>query len=128
MTHHERCRIRAQEQHGLGDLNWVADTPDRMHRGKRLHLFALHPKLIAFVAYVDEQYGAEVRARADEARAMGKPARDQEQLFAPFLARNPYYCGLYDDPRFAQEFRVVDVVRRKDTYWFVLFERLTPTG
>ena len=44
-------------------------------------------------------------------------------MFAPFLTRNPYYCGLYDDPRFPTQFRFVDIIKRKDTYWFVLFER-----
>ena len=52
-----------------------------------------------------------------------KTARDKETLFAPFLLHNPYYCGLYDDPRFTAQFRFVDIIRRKDNYWFVLFER-----
>jgi hypothetical protein len=30
--------------------------------------------------------------------------------------------GMHADPRFAA-FRLVDVVRRKDNYWFVLYER-----
>ncbi len=28
-----------------------------------------------------------------------------------------------DDDRFTGHFRLVDIVRRKDNYWFVLFER-----
>ncbi len=85
----------------------------------RDHLFALDPRLIAFVAYVDDQYAADMRREL----AGAKTARDKERLFAPFLSRNPYYCGLYDDPRFPAQFRFVDIIRRKDTYWFVLFER-----
>ena len=85
----------------------------------RDHLFAIHPQLIAFVAYVDEEYAADVKKQLAEA----KNAREREAVFAPFLTRNPYYCGLYDDARFAASFRFVDIIRRKDTYWFVLFER-----
>lgn len=84
----------------------------------RDHLFDLHPQLVAFVAYVDEQYAEDVEREL----AAAKNARERETVFAPFLTRNPYYCGLYDDPRFAA-FRFVDIIRRKDTYWFVLFER-----
>jgi hypothetical protein len=85
----------------------------------RDHLFALGPRLVAFVAYVDDEYAADVRRQADAATS----AREKETLFAPFLTRNPYYCGLYDDLRFPTQFRFVDVIRRKDNYWFVLFER-----
>jgi hypothetical protein len=85
----------------------------------RDHLFEVKPQLIAFVAYVDDAYAKEVTAQAYAA----KSARDKETLFAPFLTRNPYYCGLYDDDRFTGHFRFVDIVRRKDNYWFVLFER-----
>ena len=85
----------------------------------RDHLFDLNPRLIAFVAYVDDEYAADTRQKA----AAATTARDKETLFAPFLTRNGYYCRLYDDPRFTQRFRFVDVIRRKDTYWFVLFER-----
>ena len=48
---------------------------------------------------------------------------EKQTLFAPFLLHNPYYCGLYDDERFRAQFRFVDIIRRKDNYWFVLFER-----
>ncbi len=85
----------------------------------RDHLFGLHAQLVAWVAYVDDEYAADVRRQADQATT----ARDKEALFAPFLSRNPYYCGLYEDPRFLQQFRFVDVIRRKDNYWFVLYER-----
>ena len=85
----------------------------------RDHLFAIRPKLIAFVAYVDNEYAADVRKQADAA----KSAREKETVFIPFLERNPYYCGLWDDPRFGAQFRFVDIIRRKDNYWFVLYER-----
>jgi len=85
----------------------------------RDHLFAIHPQLVAYVAYVDDEYAAEVTRQAREA----KTAREKETLFAPFLLHNPYYCGLYDDERFSKTFRFVDIIRRKDNYWFVLFER-----
>jgi hypothetical protein len=85
----------------------------------RDHLFDINPRLVAFVAYVDDQYAAEV---TEEAR-VAKTAREKETLFAPFLTRNVYYCGLYDDDRFPKRFRFVDIIRRKDNYWFVLFER-----
>jgi hypothetical protein len=85
----------------------------------RDHLLAIHPQLIAFVAYVDEEYAADVRKQAGQAQT----AREKETLFAPFLLHNPYYCGLYDDVRFTAQFRFVDIIRRKDNYWFVLFER-----
>ena len=37
--------------------------------------------------------------RRGHARRPTRPrrAREKETLFAPFLTRNPYYCGLYDD-------------------------------
>ena len=88
-------------------------------REVRDHLLAIHPQLIAFVAYVDDAYADDVKREL----AAAKTARERETVFAPFLTRNPYYCGLYDDPRFAASFRFVDIIRRKDTYWFVLFER-----
>ena len=84
----------------------------------RDHLLAIHPRLIAFVAYVDDEYAAEVTRQARAATS----AREKQTLFAPFLLHNPYYCGLYDDERFTQQFRFVDIIRRKDNYWFVLFE------
>jgi arabinofuranosyltransferase len=84
----------------------------------RDRLFAVSPRLVAFVAYVDQQYAADVEKQLAAAHG----AREREAVFAPFLTRNPYYCGMYDDGRFAQ-FRFVDIIRRKDTYWFVLFER-----
>jgi hypothetical protein len=85
----------------------------------RDHLFDIHPKLIAFVAYVDDEYAADVRNEADAA----KSAHEKEAVFIPFLERNPYYCGLWDDARFGAQFRFVDTIRRKDNYWFVLYER-----
>ena len=85
----------------------------------RDHLLAIHPQLIAFVAYVDDEYAADVRKQADGATS----AREKEAVFIPFLERNPYYCGLYDDPRFLAQFRFVGIIRRKDNYWFVLYER-----
>jgi hypothetical protein len=85
----------------------------------RDHLFALEPRLVAFVAYVDDEYADDVKKQA----AAAQTPREKERLFAPFLSRNPYYCGMYDDPRFPERFRFVDIIRRKDTYWFVLFER-----
>jgi hypothetical protein len=85
----------------------------------RDHLLAIHPQLIAFVAYVDDEYAKEVTQQARAATT----AREKEALFAPFLLHNPYYCGLYDDERFTKQFRLVDIIRRKDNYWFVLFER-----
>ncbi|MCU1279140.1 MAG: hypothetical protein JWM53_2686 [bacterium] len=84
----------------------------------RDRLFGVDPRLVAFVAYVDEEYVADVKRQLADA----KTAREKEAVFAPFLTRNPYYCGMYDDPRFGK-FRFVDIIRRKDTYWFVLFER-----
>jgi hypothetical protein len=84
----------------------------------RDRLFGVDPRLVAFVAYVDDEYVDEVKKQL----ASAKSAREKEAVFAPFLTRNPYYCGMYDDARFAK-FRFVDIIRRKDTYWFVLFER-----
>jgi hypothetical protein len=89
----------------------------------RDHLFALSPAVVAYVAYVDEEYADEVGNKASATTS----GREKEALFAPFLSRNPYYCGLYDDPRFAQQFHFVDIIKRKDRYWFVLFAR-TPVG
>jgi arabinofuranosyltransferase len=85
----------------------------------RERLFDVHPQLVAFVAYVDEPFVAEVEK---DLAAAHTPA-EREKVFAPFLGRNPYYCGMYDDDRFRAQFRFVDIIKRKDTYWFVLFER-----
>ena len=74
---------------------------------------------MAFVAYTQD-YEAEVRARVDAART---PA-ERAAVFEPFLLRNVYYCGMFEDERFRKRFRIVDVVRRKDSYWFVLYERI----
>ena len=75
--------------------------------------------VVAFVAYVDDPFVSEVEQQLAAARS----DRERETVFAAFLSRNPYYCGLCDDPRFAAQFRFVDIIERKDTYWFVLFER-----
>ena len=83
----------------------------------RDHIFALRPKLVAFVAYIPDQF---VRDLAAQAKTRTTPA-ERNQLFAPFIDMNAYYVGLHTDPRFAR-FQYVDVIRRKDNYWFVLFE------
>jgi len=85
----------------------------------RDHLFDLKPKLIAFVAYVDDPYVDDFKRQLASAHT----DKEREMVFAPFLIRNPYYVDLYDDARFTSGFRFVDFIRRKDTYWFVLFER-----
>lgn len=110
----------------IGKIRWRdrASPFLRMPSGRgqeeiRDHLLAIQPRLIAFVAYVDDEYAADVKRQL----AAATSAREREAVFAPFLTRNPYYCGLYDDPRFSATFRFVDIIRRKDTYWFVLFER-----
>jgi len=109
----------------IGHVRWreraspyLAAPSERGQAAIRDHLFALDPKLVAFVAYVPDEYGAEVRAGAETATTLV----DKEQLFGPYVDRNPYYCGMHDDPRF-HGYRLVDVVRRKDNYWFVLYER-----
>ncbi len=110
----------------IGKIRWRdrASPFLRMPTGQgqaeiRDHLLAIHPQLVAFVAYVDEPYVDDVEREL----AAATSAHQREAVFAPFLTRNPYYCGLYDDPRFSAQFRFVDIIRRKDTYWFVLFER-----
>jgi hypothetical protein len=85
----------------------------------RDRLFALEPRLVAFVAYVPDDEGRETRRRAEA--AAGQPAA-LERVFGWFVDRNPYHVGMHADPRFAR-YRLVDVVRRKDNYWFVLYER-----
>jgi hypothetical protein len=85
----------------------------------RDHLFALDAKLVAYVAYIPKQLKHDVRERFLRATT---PA-DREQLLSPFLYLNTYYVGLHEDERFAQRYRFVDVVYRRDDYWFVLFER-----
>jgi arabinofuranosyltransferase len=88
----------------------------------RDHIFSLAPKLVAFVAYIPKQYVPDVTARL--ARTMTAPGTmtEREQLFAPFVDMNAYYVGLHADERF-RAYRFVDVVERKDDYWFVLYER-----
>ena len=49
----------------------------------RDHLFAIHPQLIAFVAYVDDEYADEVRKQADAA----KSAHEKETLFVAISRR-----------------------------------------
>jgi hypothetical protein len=114
----------------IGQVRWrdraspfIRQPSERGMAEIRDRLFALEPKLVAYVAYVDDEYAADVRRQAEAAQTQ----REKEQLFAPFLARNSYYCGLFDDPRM-QQFHFVDVIRRKDSYWFVLYERAAPGG
>jgi hypothetical protein len=71
------------------------------------------------VAYVPDEEGATTRRRAEA--AAGQPAA-LERVFGWWVDRNPYHVGMHADPRFAR-YRLVDVVRRKDNYWFVLYER-----
>jgi len=68
---------------------------------------------------VPDAEGAAVRRQADD--AAGRP-QALEQLFGWFLDMNPYHVGLHADPRFGR-YRLVAVVRRKELYWFVLYER-----
>jgi arabinofuranosyltransferase len=105
-------------------LRWAEHASPFMHEPSgrtqqaiRDHLFSLQPKLIAFVAYTS-QFGAEVRAQVDAAHT---PA-EQEAALAWFVDANPYHVGLHRDSRFAA-YHFVGVVRRKDDYWFVLYER-----
>jgi hypothetical protein len=94
-------------------------TPSGTAQAKiRDHLFALDPKLIAFVAYLPDDQGTEARRQMAASRA---PA-DLERLFGWWIDANPYHVGLHADPRFGR-YRLVDVVRRLDSYWFVLYER-----
>jgi hypothetical protein len=85
----------------------------------RDRLFGLRPRLVAFVAYVPNEQAAETRRRAEAAAG---DAAALERLFGWFVDSNAYHVGMHADPRFAA-FRLVDVVRRKDNYWFVLYER-----
>lgn len=85
----------------------------------RERMLALQPRLIAFVAYIPDDEAAQVAA---EARQAVTPEQ-KERLFGSYVDQNPYHCGLHDDARFRAGFRLVDVVRRKDNYWFVLYER-----
>jgi hypothetical protein len=85
----------------------------------RDHLFALDPKLVAFVVYPPDAEAADFTRQVADATSPD----DRERLFGSLIDHNPYYCGLHDDPRFRARFRVVDVVRRKDNYWFILYER-----
>ena len=111
----EIARVRWRERNspfvGLPSERGVAEILD--------HLFALEPRLVAFVAYT-QGYESEVRPRVDAART---PA-ERAEVFVPFMQRNVYYCRMWEDSRFQQRFRVVDVVRRKDNYWFILYERI----
>jgi hypothetical protein len=96
---------------------FMHEPSDRTQRAIRDHIFSLEPKLIALVAYTS-QFQDEVRAQADRAHT---PA-EQEAVFGWFLDANAYHVGLHRDARFAA-YHLVGVVRRKDDYWFVLYER-----
>jgi hypothetical protein len=84
----------------------------------RDHLFALDAKLVAFVAYIPKDLVREVRARYDACTS----DEEREALFVPFVDMNPYHVQLRADERFSR-YRFVAVIRRKDDYWFVLYER-----
>jgi hypothetical protein len=84
----------------------------------RDHLFALDARLVAFVAYIPKQFVHDVRARYDASTS----DQEREALFLPFVDMNPYHVQLRADERFSR-YRFVDVIRRKDDYWFVLYER-----
>jgi hypothetical protein len=96
---------------------FMHEPSDRAQRAIRDHIFALQPKLIALVAYT-RQFQDEVRAEYDKAHT---PA-ELEAIFGWFLDANPYHVGLHRDARF-RAYHLVGVVRRKDDYWFVLYER-----
>jgi hypothetical protein len=85
----------------------------------RDHLFALDPKLVAFVVYPPDDEAAEFTRQATAATTPW----ERERLFGSLIDHNPYYCGMHDDARFRARFRLVEIVRRKDNYWFVLYER-----
>jgi arabinofuranosyltransferase len=108
----------------IARLRWSEHASPFMHEPSgrtqaaiRDHVFALRPKLMAFVAYTNE-FAPEVRAQVDAAHT---PA-EQEAALSWFVDANPYHVGLHRDPRFAA-YHFVGVVRRKDDYWFVLYER-----
>jgi arabinofuranosyltransferase len=87
-------------------------------RAIRDRIYSLGPKLIAFVAYIPDQDAPDVRKESDR---LTDPAA-REALFRRYLDLNPYHVELHQDPRFAA-FRFVDVIRRKDNYWFMLYRR-----
>jgi hypothetical protein len=81
----------------------------------RDYFFARDPRLFAFVAYVDKSLQAEVARRFSDG--------DREGLLAPFVARNSYNLGIFDDDRFPERYRYVDSWRRMDNYYLILYER-----
>jgi hypothetical protein len=108
----------------IARLRWAEHASPFMHEPSggaqqaiRDHIFGLQPKLIAFVAYTS-QFQDEVRAQYDKAQT---PA-ELEAIFGWFIDANAYHVGLHRDSRFAA-YHLVGVVRRKDDYWFVLYER-----
>lgn len=82
------AHVRARE----GNSPFVGVPSERGQTEIVDHLFALKPQLVAFVAYTQD-FAKDVRAQADAATT---PAA-KEAIFTPFVVRNPYYCGLYDD-------------------------------
>jgi hypothetical protein len=104
---------RARAREGASPFRGAPSA--RVQAAIRDHLFGLEPKLIALVAYVPPGMAAETRRQFDA-------GVDREALFAAFLDANPYHVGLHADARLAH-YRLADVVRRKDDYWLILYER-----
>lgn len=50
-------------------------------------------------------------------------AKTAESLFAPYLAGNKYYHGLYSDSRFSNRYKLESYWRRTEGYWIVLFKK-----
>jgi hypothetical protein len=99
---------------------FVGAPSARTQAAIRDHLFALDARLVAMVAYVSDGMASELARQADGARTL----EAKEQLFGWWLDVNPYHVGMHADPRFFARYRLVDVIRRKDNYWFVLYERI----
>lgn len=110
----------------IGEVRWservspYLQSPSGAGQAKiRDHLFALEPKVVAFVAYPPDDEAAEFSRQAERTTTPW----ERERLFGSLIDHNPYYCGLHDDPRFLPRFRLAEIVRRKDNYWFVLYVR-----
>ena len=110
--------LKNAKRRETGGAQQIREFDDRVKE----HLFEQNARWVAMVAYPSRGQRKDVRRAFD---AAVKLADDEaiEALLSPYLRRNSHHHGMYNDPRFDEEFEFVRVWRRRNDYYLVLFER-----
>ncbi len=108
--------VKSREKGGKGEIR-------EFDRIIREYLFEQDARWVAFTAYVSK--GGRSRFSSKFKEVKENPV-EAEKLLASRLRGNAYYHGLYEDPRFARNYRYDRTWIRHAGYYLVLFEKRKP--